>query len=95
MFFLNESVLTFTLMKKKFFYLSILVLLLVVFSTEVDAQCAMCKAVLESNMQSGEDAKGKGINNGIIYIMFVPYLIMAVAGYFTFKHIKKTNQAQA
>jgi len=82
-------------MKKKFFYLSILVLLLVVFSTEVDAQCAMCKAVLESNMQSGEDAKGKGINNGIIYIMFVPYLIMAVAGYFTFKHIKKTNQAQA
>lgn len=87
--------LTFTLMKKKFFYLSILVLLLVVFSTEVDAQCAMCKAVLESNMQSGEDAKGKGINNGIIYIMFVPYLIMAVAGYFTFKHIKKTNQAQA
>jgi len=88
-------VLTFTLMKKKFFYLSILVLLLVVFSTEVDAQCAMCKAVLESNMQSGEDAKGKGINNGIIYIMFVPYLIMAVAGYFTFKHIKKTNQAQA
>lgn len=66
-----------------------------VFSTEVEAQCAMCKAVLESNMQSGEDAKGKGINEGIIYIMFVPYIIMAVAGYFTYKHIKKINQAQA
>jgi hypothetical protein len=55
----------------------------------------MCKAVLESNMQSGEDAKGKGINGGIIYIMFVPYIIMAVAGYFTYKHIQKINKAQA
>lgn len=82
-------------MKKMFLHISILVLLLVVFSTDVEAQCAMCKAVLESNMQSGEDAMGKGINKGIIYIMFIPYIIMAVAGYFTYKHIKKTNQAQA
>ena len=82
-------------MKKIFLYVGVLLLLLVVFSTEVEAQCSMCKAVLESNMQSGEDAKGKGINGGIIYIMFVPYIIMAVAGYFTYKHIQKVNKAQA
>ena len=87
--------LTFAPMKKAFLYLGVLMLLLVTFSTEVEAQCAMCKAVLESNMQSGDDAMGKGINKGIIYIMFVPYIIMAVAGYFTFKHIKKINKAQA
>lgn len=69
--------------------------LLMVLSIDVEAQCAMCKAVLESNMQSGEDALGKGINEGIIYIMFVPYILMAVAGYFTYKHIKKINKAQA
>lgn len=63
-------------------------------SIDAEAQCAMCKAVLESNMQSGEDALGKGINEGIIYIMFVPYILMAVAGYFTYKHIKKINKAQ-
>ena len=86
---------TFAEMKRNIVYLIVLVLFLVAFSIEVEAQCAMCKAVLESNMQSGEDAKGKGINEGIIYIMFIPYIIMAVAGYFTYKHIKKINQAQA
>ena len=87
--------LIFITMKKPFLYLGVLVLILLIFSADAEAQCAMCKAVLESNMQSGEDAMGKGINGGIIYIMFVPYIIMAVAGYFTYKHIKKSNQAQA
>jgi hypothetical protein len=82
-------------MKKPFIALGVLILLSLVFAIESQAQCAMCKAVLESNMQSGEDAMGKGINGGIIYIMFVPYILMAVAGYFTYKHIKKSNQAQA
>jgi uncharacterized membrane protein len=81
-------------MMKIFLYVGVLLILLGFFSFEVDAQCSMCKAVLESNMQSGEDAKGKGINGGIIYIMFVPYIIMAVAGYFTYKHIQKINKAQ-
>jgi len=82
-------------MKKPFIALGVFILLSLVFAIESQAQCAMCKAVLESNMQSGEDAMGKGINGGIIYIMFVPYILMAVAGYFTYKHIKKSNQAQA
>lgn len=59
------------------------------------AQCAMCKAVLESNMQSGEEAVGKGINEGIIYIMFVPYILLAVVGYFLYKHYQKTSGSSA
>lgn len=54
------------------------------------SQCAMCKAVLESNMQSGEEAVGQGINGGIMYIMFVPYILIAIVGYFLYKHYKKT-----
>lgn len=71
---------------------SLLLLVLIVLSIDAEAQCAMCKAVLESNMDSGEKAVGKGINGGIIYIMFIPYLLLAVAGYFTYKHYKKTNK---
>jgi hypothetical protein len=51
----------------------------------------MCKAVLESNMQSGEESVGKGINSGIMYIMFVPYLLLGGVGYFMYKHYVKTN----
>lgn len=79
-------------MKKLVLLLTIFTLLIIGFSVEMQAQCSMCKAVLESNMQSGEDAVGKGINGGIMYIMFIPYILLAVAGFFTYKHYKKTNQ---
>lgn len=67
---------------------------LLLMSSEAEAQCAMCKAVLESNMQSGEQAVGKGINTGIMYIMFVPYILLAIAGYFMYKNYLKPQKAK-
>ena len=60
---------------KKLFLL--LVFLLVEFSAS--AQCAMCRAVL----QSGDDQGiAKGINDGIVYLMAIPYIL--VGGVFFF-----------
>lgn len=73
-------------MKKASILFLLLFILMFGFSIDLEAQCAMCKATLESNMQNGEGAVGKGINAGIKYIMFVPYLLMAVVGYFVYKH---------
>ncbi len=56
-----------------------------------EAQCSMCKAVLESNMQSGEESVGKGINSGIVYIMFIPYILLGVVGFFMYKHYIKSS----
>jgi hypothetical protein len=47
-------------------------LLVVICTLPAEAQCAMCRAVLESE-QSGTAAKG--INNGIMYLMVFPYLL--------------------
>ena len=69
-------------------------LLLTVGIEAVDAQCSMCKAVLESNMQSGEEAVGKGINDGIVYIMFVPYILLTVVGIVMYRHYKKTKSIE-
>jgi hypothetical protein len=46
----------------------------------------MCRAVLESG-DAQETAKG--INNGIIYLMAIPYVLVAFVGYQIFKLIKK------
>ncbi len=73
-------------MKNILAYISIFILSV---TDKLYSQCAMCKAVLESNMQSGEDAVGQGINGGIMYIMFIPYILIAVVGYFLYKHYKK------
>ena len=40
------------------------------------AQCAMCKAVAEEEV---EEEGATGINNGILYIMIIPYIILFIA----------------
>lgn len=55
-----------------------------------DAQCSMCRAVTESN-QNTEDAftVGNGLNNAIIYLMFMPYILAMIFIYsFYGKQIK-------
>ena len=59
-------------------------------SISVDAQCAMCRAVLESD-ESGQAAKG--INNGIIYLMIFPYLFIAGVGYAIYRNRKKLKES--
>lgn len=53
-----------------------------------EAQCAMCRAVLESGDQQ---EVAKGINNGIIYLMAIPYILIGGLGYFIFKSFKKKS----
>ena len=81
-------------MKKKHLISFLLLIGLFFIQIDLEAQCAMCKAVLESNMQSGEQAVGKGINNGIMYIMFVPYILLGIAGYFMYKNYLKPKKAE-
>lgn len=57
-------------------------LLLFFFSLTSYSQCAMCRAALESE-ESGLQAKA--INDGIVYLMVIPYVLVAVAGYAIYK----------
>ena len=52
------------------------------FPEVMEAQCAMCRAALES---SGNTSTAEGINNGIVYLMAIPYIAIAVLGYFVYK----------
>lgn len=40
-----------------------------------EAQCAMCKASVESSQGQANSVAG-GINKGILYLMAVPYLLL-------------------
>ena len=51
------------------------------FFLKSSAQCAMCRAVLES--EEGQTA-AEGINNGIMYLMAIPYILVAGLGYFIY-----------
>ena len=66
----------------------ILFLLFFVSSTIISsAQCAMCRAVLESE-EGGN--KGAAVNDGIVYLMAFPYLLVGIVGYVVYRlFIKK------
>ena len=44
-----------------------------------NAQCAMCKAVVEANLESGGSI-GAGLNDGILYLMAMPYIFIIAVG---------------
>ena len=43
----------------------------------------MCKAVVESNLKEGGNV-GAGLNNGILYLMAMPYVAALLFGIFYF-----------
>ena len=67
-------------------FLNILIIIIVGLLPQLTtAQCAMCRAVLES-----EDniAVAEGINNGIVYLMAIPYVLVGVLFYFVYRKMK-------
>ncbi len=50
------------------------------------AQCAMCRAVLES--EQGQTT-AVGINNGIVYLMAIPYILVAGVAYLVYRNFFK------
>jgi len=52
------------------------------------AQCAMCKATVESNIENGGKTVGRGLNSGILYLMSVPYLVLGGIGFMVYRNWK-------
>lgn len=50
-----------------------------------EAQCAMCRAVLES---SGDSSAAEGINNGIVYLMAIPYILVGAIFFLIYRKLK-------
>jgi len=57
-----------------------------------NAQCAMCRAALsgESNIK-----KAEAVNDGIVYLMVIPYLLVAIIGVLIYKmYQSKSKKAE-
>lgn len=56
-------------------------------ATTADAQCAMCRAVLESDT---DQSMAKGVNDGIVYLMAIPYILVAGIAFFLYRKFSKS-----
>ena len=70
-------------MSRKYGILLILFFLCVL---PLDAQCAMCRAVLQSEENV---AQARGVNNGIVYLMAIPYILVALTGFYIYRMYNK------
>ena len=69
------------------------IIIAVLFITiDVNAQCAMCKAVVETNLETG-DTKGMGLNNGILYLMAIPYIAAIVFAVLYYNQNKRSKSS--
>lgn len=58
----------------------------------VSAQCPMCRAAAETNLQQG-GTEGKGLNKGILYMLSLPYLLIGTIGFIWIKNKKEESNA--
>lgn len=69
-------------MKKFIFIVGSLMLLS---ANELSAQCSMCRTTIENNVSAGDTALGSGLNLGILYLFFTPYIVFGVLAFFWYK----------
>lgn len=72
----------------KFFYF---LLFTCFFFLEGNGQCAMCRASLQNEANK---AVAEGVNDGIVYLMAIPYILVAGVFYAVWR-LKQKKKAQA
>ncbi|MEQ8302221.1 MAG: hypothetical protein RIB47_02435 [Cyclobacteriaceae bacterium] len=70
------------------------VVFLLISVATASAQCAMCRATLENNLSNGNPGIAAGINFGILYLFFAPYLAVGALAFFWYKTSKSNARKE-
>jgi hypothetical protein len=77
---------------RKIIVLIVFVCLLAV-ANEAAAQCPMCKTAVESSQKSGGSA-GLGLNDGILYLLAMPYLLVGGIAFLWYRNYRRKAAAK-
>lgn len=55
-----------------------------------NAQCAMCRASLES---TGDISQAEAVNDGIVYLMVIPYILVGLIGFAVYRMYQKKKSS--
>lgn len=74
--------------KNRYLILLLIAVFWVMIPETVNAQCAMCRAALESE---ADNSRAEGINNGIVYLMAIPYILVGGLFYFIYRKMRSNT----
>ncbi|OAV44998.1 hypothetical protein [Lewinella sp. 4G2] len=57
------------------------------------SQCPMCRATAESNLANG-GTEGQGLNNGILYMLGMPYVLIGTIAFLWWKNRRGDEEAE-
>ncbi|GAA4468570.1 hypothetical protein GCM10023189_54120 [Nibrella saemangeumensis] len=72
--------------------LIIVITILIFAAPELMAQCAMCRGSVESTVSNGRSVVASNLNTGILYLLAVPYLMVAAISYLWYRNSKKEHE---
>lgn len=75
----------------KFCLVLTLALGMVSVSSNAVGQCAMCKKSAEDANSQNETRIASSINDGVLYLLAMPYLAIGVVGYIWYRNHKKAQ----
>lgn len=76
------------------FALGVILLLLLTIPNDLVAQCPMCRMSAESNLKNG-GTDGQGLNAGILYMLAMPYTLVAIIGFWWWRNRKQVEHTEA
>ncbi|MBK6931144.1 MAG: hypothetical protein IPH12_09805 [Saprospirales bacterium] len=65
----------------------LLLLVFILLPGDAQAQCPMCRMSAESNLKAG-GTDGRGLNTGILYMLAMPYMLVAAIGFWWWRNRK-------
>lgn len=71
----------------------VLLILATSLSSDLYAQCPMCRLTAESNLANG-GVDGKGLNRGILFLLATPYLLIGFIAYNWWKNRKSEEEIE-
>lgn len=81
-------------MKNRFLVSLVLLLAIGLLPFDLYSQCAMCKGAAEANLKQG-GGDPVGLNNGILYMLSVPYLLVGAIGYWWWRNRRQEREQAA
>lgn len=73
------------LFENSFFKVLVVLAVILLVLGDLNAQCAMCSAVAESSIDEGGFGIAAGLNNGILFLMAIPYILLATLFFVFFR----------
>ena len=73
---------------QKSLFIFFLVCFITLITLKTYSQCAMCRRVAETG-HSNDNSAARGLNNGILYLLAVPYVLGGVGAFVWYKNRRK------